>query len=191
MNKQGDNKDEWVHQNNDSGKMAASASLRMILLWDIDEGLSQIDKYMEATDDNIVAGAFMAIGIVNCGTRNECDPVIAILTEKLETTEKQQLKIGALIGLSIAYAASARAEMMETISPIILDSGNTIELQACAALALGLMYTGTCDEDCASSIVQTLLEKEEKDFENPFMKIFALGLGLLFLGQQDLADATL
>jgi hypothetical protein len=35
------------------------------------------------------------------------------------------------------------------------------------------------------------MEKEEKDLENPFTRIFALGLGLLFLGQQDLADATI
>jgi len=35
------------------------------------------------------------------------------------------------------------------------------------------------------------MEKEEKDLENPFTRLFALGLGLLFLGQQELADATL
>ncbi len=35
------------------------------------------------------------------------------------------------------------------------------------------------------------MEKEEKDLEHPFTRMFALGLGLLFLGQQDLADATL
>jgi len=27
------------------------------------------------------------------------------------------------------------------------------------------------------------MEKEEKDLENPFTRVFALGLGLLFLGQ--------
>lgn len=35
------------------------------------------------------------------------------------------------------------------------------------------------------------MEKEEKDFENSFTRIFALGLGLLFLGKQDLADASI
>jgi 26S proteasome regulatory subunit N1 len=35
------------------------------------------------------------------------------------------------------------------------------------------------------------MEKEEKDLEHPFIRLFALGLGLLFLGQQDLADATM
>ena len=146
---------------------------------------------MEAADDNIIAGSYMAIGIVNSGIKNECDPVVAILLEKLEQTSKSNLKIGALMGLSIAYAASARSDLLEAISPIILDSSNTIELQACAALAIGFIFTGTCDEDAAQSILQTLMDKEEKDYESPFMKIFALGLGLLFLGQQDLADATI
>ncbi len=61
-----------------------------------------------------------------------------------------------------------------------------------AALAIGIIYVGTCDEDAAQSILQTLMEKEEKDLqENSFTRLFALGLGLLFLGQQDLADATI
>ena len=33
------------------GMMSATASLGLILLWDVDTGLSQIDKYLYATDD--------------------------------------------------------------------------------------------------------------------------------------------
>ena len=57
-----------------------------------------------------------------------------------------------------------------------------MELQACAALAIGLIYTGTRDEDAAQSILQSLGDKEEKDLESPFAPLFALGLGLLYLG---------
>ena len=95
------------------------------------------------------------------------------------------------MGLSIAYAGSARTDLLEAISPLVLDTSNTIELQAVAALAIGLIYTGTCDDDAANSILQSLMEKEEKDLENPFTRIFALGLGLLFIGKQDLSDATI
>ena len=104
---------------------------------------------MEANDDFIVAGSYLAIGIVNCGIKNEMDPVFAILLEKLENSTKKIHKIGALMGLSIAYAGSARADLLEAISPIVLDSSNTLELQSIAALAIGLIYTGTCDEDAA------------------------------------------
>jgi 26S proteasome regulatory subunit N1 len=145
----GDNKENWIYKNKEGGMQAAAASLGMLLLWDIDEGLTQIDKYMEASDEFIVAGSYMAIGIVNSGIKNELDPVVAILIEKLESSNKQVHKIGALMGLSFAYAGSARADLLESISPIILDTSNTTELQAIAALSIGMIYTGTCDEDAA------------------------------------------
>jgi len=87
------------------------------------------------------------------------------------------------MGLSIAYAGSARPDLLEVISPIILDSSNTIELQAAASLAIGMIFVGTRDEDAAESILQTVFEKTEEDLANPFTRMFALGLGLLFLGQ--------
>jgi 26S proteasome regulatory subunit N1 len=46
-----------------------------------------------------------------------------------------------------------------------------------------MIFCGSCDQDAAESITQILLEKEEKDLEHSFTRIFALGLGLLFLGQ--------
>jgi 26S proteasome regulatory subunit N1 len=81
----GDSGDQWIFKNKEQGKTAAAASLGLLLLWDIDEGLVQIDKFMESNDEHIVAGSYMAIGIVNSGIKNECDPVCAILQEKLES----------------------------------------------------------------------------------------------------------
>lgn len=63
------------------------------------------------------------------------------------------MKIGALMGLSIAYAGSARADLLDVISPIVLDTSNTTELQAVAALAIGLIFAGTTDDDAAQSIL--------------------------------------
>ena len=183
--------EDWVFKCKDDGQTAAAASLGMLLLWDIDEGLAQIDKYMERRENHIVAGSFMALGLVNSGVTNEVDPVQAILIEKLETCRETDLKIGALLGLSFTYAGSARADLLESISPIILDPDNTTALQAVASLAIGLVYVGTCDEDAANSILQVLMEKEESDLDNPFMRLFALGLGLLFLGQQSAAEPSM
>jgi 26S proteasome regulatory subunit N1 len=52
-----------------------------------------------------------------------------------------------------------------------------------AALSIGLIFVGTCDDDAAQAMLQTLMEKEEEQLNDPFTRIFALGLGLLFLGQ--------
>lgn len=113
------------------------------------------------------------------------------MLEKLESCKEQSLKVGALMGLSFTYAGSARVDLLEAISPIIMDTDNSTQLQAVAALAIGLIYVGTCDEDAAQSILQTLMEKTEEDLENSFTRLFALGLGLLFLGQQAQAEASI
>ena len=34
--------EKWLHKNRDHGMMSAAASLGLILLWDVDEGLSQV-----------------------------------------------------------------------------------------------------------------------------------------------------
>ena len=47
------------------GMMSTTASLGLILLWDVDGGLTQIDKYLYSGVDFIKAGALLACGIVH------------------------------------------------------------------------------------------------------------------------------
>jgi len=84
--KEGD--DDWVFKNKAEGQLAAAASVGLLQLWDIDEGLETIDKYMESDNENIQAGAFLALGILNSGIKNDADAAFAILSEKLETATK-------------------------------------------------------------------------------------------------------
>ncbi len=53
------------------------------------------------------------------------------------------------MGLSFAYAGSAREDLLEIISPYVLDTSHTIELQAVASLSIGMIFTSTCNEDAA------------------------------------------
>lgn len=108
---------------------------------------------MERRENYIVAGSFMALGLTNCAIANDMDPVQAILIEKLEECKEADLKIGALMGLSFTYAGTARIDLLENITPIILDPDNSTTVQAVAALAIGLIYVGTCDEDAANTIL--------------------------------------
>ena len=77
--------------------LSAAASLGMILLWDVDGGLTQIDKYLYAQEDYIKAGALLAVGIVNSGVRNDCDPALALLTEYIDN-QSSMMKTGAILG---------------------------------------------------------------------------------------------
>lgn len=75
--------------------MAATASLGMVLLWDVDEGLNQLDKYFHHSEDYIKAGACLGIGIVSSGVRHESDPALALLSEHLESTYVYNLQFDA------------------------------------------------------------------------------------------------
>jgi len=50
----------------------------MILLWDVDTGLAQLDKYFHSNDNHVIAGALLGVGIVNCNIKNDCDPVSSL-----------------------------------------------------------------------------------------------------------------
>lgn len=48
-----ENSSSWIYKTKEHGMTSATASLGMISLWDIEVGLSLIDKYMYSNDDNI------------------------------------------------------------------------------------------------------------------------------------------
>ncbi|KAL6432205.1 hypothetical protein ACFW04_006707 [Cataglyphis niger] len=119
--------DCWVYKNKEHGKLSATASLGLIHMWDVDGGLVPIDKYLYTNEDYIKSGALLAIGLVNCGIHNECDPALALLSEYVSSSS-QILRIGAVLGLGLAYAGSRRKDVTEFL-----------------ALALGMIYMGTRD----------------------------------------------
>ena len=67
------------------GMISATASIGMILLWNVEHGLTVIDKYLYSDDDNIKAGALLAIGILTSGVREETDSAMALLNESIES----------------------------------------------------------------------------------------------------------
>jgi 26S proteasome regulatory subunit N1 len=169
--------------------MSATASLGLILLWDVDAGLSQIDKYLYATEDFIKAGALLACGIVNCGVKNECDPALAILSEYV-LHNTHIMRIGAIVGLGLAYAGSARDDIIEILIPVLSDEKSQMECVGMTALALGMIAVSTCNGEVTENILQTMMEKPEDQLKDPFAKYLALGLGLTYLGKQDAAEAV-
>ena len=107
----------------------------MILLWDVDYGLAQIDNYFHLYDNHVIAGALLGVGIMNCGIKNDQDPVspthyfslhnrsfdlelsLLFFSQAMEllseyVSEKDpSIRIGAIIGLGIAYAGSQNEEV--------------------------------------------------------------------------------
>ncbi|KAK4566848.1 hypothetical protein RGQ29_002919 [Quercus rubra] len=46
----------WLFKNKEHGKTSAAAGLGMILLWDVDSGLAQMDNYFHASDSHVNEG---------------------------------------------------------------------------------------------------------------------------------------
>jgi 26S proteasome regulatory subunit N1 len=80
-----------------TGMMSAAASLGMSLLWDTEEGLSNVDKYTYSSEEYIKAGAFMAMGMLHTSVRTEVDAPLALLTDQLDN-KSIPLRTGAIVG---------------------------------------------------------------------------------------------
>ena len=183
----------WLYKNKDHGMMAAAASLGSILLWNVEEGLTQIDKFLYSSEDYVKAGAALAVGILSCGVRNEADPALALLTEHVEG-DSHTLKCAAVTGLGIAYAGTGRGDIMELLVPVIESSGgtsSTIMEVSLAGLALGMVYVGMCDDSVGGAIVQRLMEATDAELDHSHARYLCLGLALLFLGQTEKAEAMI
>ncbi|KAK6134922.1 hypothetical protein DH2020_031342 [Rehmannia glutinosa] len=179
----------WLFKNKEHGKASAAASLGMILLWDVDSGLAQLDKYFHSTDTHVIAGALLGVGIVNCNVQNECDPALALLAEYVDK-EDTSIKIGAIMGLGLAYAGSREVQVRSLLMPILADGKSPLDVIAFTAVSLGLVYVGSCNEDVAQAIIFALMDRSESELADPLARFLSLGLGLLYLGKQESVEAT-
>ncbi|KAM3616802.1 uncharacterized protein V6R79_023679 [Siganus canaliculatus] len=185
-----DDGNKWLYKNKDHGMLSAAASLGMILLWDVDGGLTQIDKYLYSSEDYIKSGALLACGIVNSGVRNECDPALALLSDYV-LHNSNIMRIGAIFGLGLAYAGSNREDVLSLLLPVMGDSKSSMEVVGVTALACGMIAVGSCNGDVTSTIVQTIMEKNEQELKDSYARWLPLGLGLNHLGKGEAIETTL
>lgn len=180
----------WIYKNKDHGMMSAAASLGLSLLWDTDIGLSHVDKYTYSAEEHIKAGALLATGILNTGVRTEADAAMALLAEYVEN-KSVSLKTSAIVGLGLAYAGSAREDLQALLLPIVADDESSMEIVSLAALALGFIYVGSGDGEITGTILQTLMERDNKQLDEKWARFMSLGLALLYIGHQDGTDAVI
>jgi 26S proteasome regulatory subunit N1 len=75
-------------------------------------------------------------------------------------------------------------QVLELLTPVVHDFKVGIEVAGFAALSLGLVYVGSCNEDVAQSIILALMDRSEAELGEPLAHFLCLGLGLLYLGKQ-------
>lgn len=185
---------EWLYKNKDHGMLSAAASLGLILLWNVEEGLTQIDKFLYSSEDHVKAGAALAVGILSSGVRNDADPALALLSEHVEGSS-HIMKCTSITGLGIAYAGTNREDVLEVLLPVIeggSDGGPSGFHEVClAGLALGMTFVGSCDDAVGGALVQRLMEATDDELDHSHARFLCLGLALLFLGQMEKAEAMI
>ncbi|SCL97393.1 26S proteasome regulatory subunit RPN1, putative [Plasmodium chabaudi chabaudi] len=182
----------WIYKNKDHGIISATASMGLLLMWNIDEGLSQIDKFQYSNDQYVKAGSLIAFGLACTNVKNECDPAYALLSEHIDA-ENSLEKMGAILGFGYAYAGTNRENMLDVLIPPLVDNGDIIECSVFAALSLGLIFVGSQNREIAECIIDTVLEREKinNSLDQPIAKLYAVALGLLFLCSREKCEATL
>lgn len=181
-------KESWVWKTKDDGMLSTVASMGMLLLWDVENGLDKIDKYTYAEEENIQAGAALAIGIMNSGIRLDSDPALALLSDSDKIEHKNpHIRVASIMGLGLAYAGSNKPEVLETLVPLI-DPSNEMRICAMAALSAGLVAVGTANSEISMAIIDILLDEHDEHKEllnDKWARFLGLGLGLLYVGRQE------
>ncbi|KEZ41138.1 26S proteasome regulatory subunit rpn-1 [Scedosporium apiospermum] len=187
-----EDKESWVWKTKGDGQVSTVASMGMLLLWDIENGLDRIDKYTYAPEPEIAAGAMLAIGIMNSGVRIDSEPAFALLGDSEKLNHKDPImRTACIMGLGLSYAGSNKEDVLELLLPIIQDS-QSMQISAMAALACGLVFVGSSHPDVTEAIITTLLDDDRKDqLNDKWSRFLALGLGLLFFGRQEEVDVIL
>ncbi|KMZ88263.1 26S proteasome regulatory subunit [Plasmodium vivax Brazil I] len=182
----------WIFKNKDYGLMSATASMGLLLMWNVDEGLSQIDKFQYSSDHHVKAGALMAFGLACTNVKSECDPAFALLSEHIDA-ENTMERIGAILGFGYAYAGSGKENLLDVLMPPLVDNGCIIECSVFAAVSLGLVFVGSQNREIAEYIIDTVMEREKvnSSLDQPIAKLYAVALGLLFLCAREKCEATL
>ncbi|KJP89064.1 hypothetical protein AK88_01357 [Plasmodium fragile] len=182
----------WIFKNKDYGLMSATASMGLLLMWNIDEGLSQIDKFQYSSDQYVKAGSLMAFGLACTNVKSECDPAFALLSEHIDA-ENTMERIGAILGFGYAYAGSGKENLLDVLMPPLVDNGCIIECSVFAAVSLGLVFVGSQNREIAEYIIDTVMEREKvnNSLDQPIAKLYAVALGLLFLCSREKCEATL
>lgn len=186
-------KESWVWKTKDEGMMSTVASLGTLLMWDVENGLDKVDKFTYAEEPQILAGAMLAIGIMNSGVRVDSDPALALLGDSDKLEHKSPLvRVASIMGLGLSYSGSQREDLLDILLPIINSSDDEMQIPAMAALACGMIFVGSGNPEIGEAIVTLLLDEDKKTLlTDKWTRFLALGLGLLYFGRQEEVDVIL
>ena len=187
------NSDELINRNRDMGRAVAVAAFGMLNLWDIESGLNTINRFTtpDNSDPRVIMGGLTGVGIISASVRSEYDAARAILEEPLQNSNPD-IQVGAIFGIAMAYAGSARDDILDLLKPLV-DISN-IRVCAFATLAIGLVYVSNPSDEALTAVTQPIFNLDDSMLDKGNIEYFpflALGLGLIYLGLQSKCNVAL
>lgn len=71
---------------------------------------------------------------------------------------------------------------MALLLPVVADDSLSMEIISLAALSLGFVFVGSGNGEVASTILQVMMERDDKALDEKWGRFLSLGLALLYLG---------
>ncbi|EZG47486.1 putative proteasome 26S regulatory subunit [Gregarina niphandrodes] len=173
------------------GLSGAIACLGLLNLWNVEQGLTKLDKFQYSQDSFTRAGAILGFGCCDAGSCNELDPIISLVSDAIQSDDAND-RMAAYAALGYAYCGTAKPEVLELLVPAVVDTAAVggAEAASAAALALGLVFCGTADENVTEVLIQAVADRAET-VETVHVFNIGLALALVFLQQQDKAHGAL
>ena len=183
----------WIWKTKDDGMLSTTASLGMLMEWDVEGSLDKIDMFQQVSEEPVKAGALLAYGIVSSGVRMDGDPIISLLSDDdALQSERPQTRIAAIMGLGLAYAGSNSEVLLESLLPILEDTTLDIQISAMSAVALGMIFVGSSNHQVAEAIATQLMDGDrQKQLKDKWARFLALALALLYFGRQEEVEVIL
>ncbi|KAJ8299161.1 hypothetical protein KUTeg_023221 [Tegillarca granosa] len=118
-----DDGNKWIYKNKDHGMLSATASLGLILLWDVDGGLTQIDKYLYSSDDFIKLLAvwqLVNLGLAYAGSNRE--DVLTLILPVLGDSKSSMEVVGmASLSCGLISVGSCNGDVTSTILQTMME----------------------------------------------------------------------
>lgn len=181
--------EDSLMRNRDNGLAAAVASLGFLYLWDVENGPNKIDRWINSSDSYLRMGGLAATGLLSSAVRSEFDPALAILSDFLDSPNSLHSLVGAIFGIAMAYAGSARKDVISHLTPHFEHSDPRIS--SYAHMAVGLIYVGTANQEAIQILTGLLTVFTDSPNNIRFLPFFALGASLVFLGRQSACSLIL